>query len=128
MSARAPCEPDELLLPLTNPAATPLTNVQATLTTSTPGVAITHATASYGTIAGGATGAADRPFAFTVPASVPCGTILAFTLSVGSDGYLYFTCNQLNRQPQFHEGKDLRKPPYSLFRTRIDARPIQLSK
>jgi sugar lactone lactonase YvrE len=36
-----------------------------------------------------------------------------------SDGYLYFTCNQLNRQPRFHEGKDLRQQPYVLLRTRI---------
>jgi len=36
-----------------------------------------------------------------------------------SDGYLYFTCNQLNRQPRFHQGKDLRQQPYVLFRTSI---------
>jgi len=32
------------------------------------------------------------------------------------DGYLYFTCNQLHRQKQFHGGKDLRQQPYYLFR------------
>ncbi len=48
------------------------------------------------------------------------------TLSVASDGYLYFTANQLHRQPQFHQGKDLREKPYSLFRTRIDAKPVLL--
>jgi sugar lactone lactonase YvrE len=39
------------------------------------------------------------------------------TLSAtGSDGYLYFTANQLNRQKQFHNGKDLRQQPYAIFR------------
>jgi sugar lactone lactonase YvrE len=48
------------------------------------------------------------------------------TLSVASDGYLYFTANQLHRQPNFHNGKDLREKPYSLFRTRINAQPVLL--
>lgn len=39
------------------------------------------------------------------------------TLSAtGTDGYLYFTANQLNRQKQFHNGKDLREQPYAIFR------------
>lgn len=45
------------------------------------------------------------------------------TLSIGPDGYLYFTANQLNRQAGFHGGKDLRTKPYSLFRVRINAAP-----
>jgi sugar lactone lactonase YvrE len=48
------------------------------------------------------------------------------TLSVAQDGYLYFTANQLHRQPRYHEGKDLREKPYSVFRTRIDAKPVLL--
>jgi sugar lactone lactonase YvrE len=48
------------------------------------------------------------------------------TLSVAADGYLYFTANQLHRQAQFHEGKDLREKPYMLFRVRIDAKPVLL--
>ena len=39
------------------------------------------------------------------------------TLSAtGSDGFIYFTANQLNRQKQFHNGKDLRHQPYAIFR------------
>src|SRR5262249_41414489 len=39
------------------------------------------------------------------------------SMSATSDnGFLYFTANQLNRQKKFHEGKDLRKQPYSIFR------------
>lgn len=48
------------------------------------------------------------------------------TLSVAKDGYLYFTSNQLHRQAQFHEGKDQRVKPYSLFRIKIDAGPVVL--
>jgi sugar lactone lactonase YvrE len=48
------------------------------------------------------------------------------TLSVGTDGYLYFTANQLYRQAGFHEGRDLRRPPYQLLRVRIDAGPVLL--
>ena len=47
-------------------------------------------------------------------------------MSVASDGYLYFTANQLHRQAQFHEGQDLRVKPYTLFRVRIDAGPVLL--
>jgi hypothetical protein len=47
-------------------------------------------------------------------------------MSVASDGYLYFTANQLHRQAQFHEGEDLREKPYSLFRIKIDAGPVHL--
>lgn len=48
------------------------------------------------------------------------------TLSVGPDGYLYFTANQLHRQAGFHDGTDLRNKPYLLFRVRIDAGPVLL--
>ena len=42
------------------------------------------------------------------------------TLSLGADGYLYFTANQIERQAAFHNGQDLRKKPYVLFRLRVD--------
>jgi len=48
------------------------------------------------------------------------------TLSVGTDGYLYFTANQLHRQGGFHGGQDLRRPPYQLLRVKIDAGPVLL--
>lgn len=48
------------------------------------------------------------------------------TLSLATDGYLYFTANQLHRQARFHRGQDLRHKPYSLFRTRVDAHPVLL--
>lgn len=48
------------------------------------------------------------------------------TLSLAHDGYLYFIANQLHRQPQFNEGKDLRQKPYELFKVKVDGTPIAL--
>jgi sugar lactone lactonase YvrE len=48
------------------------------------------------------------------------------TLSVASDGYLYFTANQLHRQKQYQGGEDKREKPYGLFRVKIDAGPVLL--
>lgn len=48
------------------------------------------------------------------------------TLCLAQDGYLYFTANQLHRQPFFHGGKDLREKPYILFRVKVDAEPVYL--
>jgi sugar lactone lactonase YvrE len=48
------------------------------------------------------------------------------TLSVGTDGYLYFIANQLHRQAAFHEGNDLREKPYMLYRIQINAGPVLL--
>jgi sugar lactone lactonase YvrE len=39
------------------------------------------------------------------------------TMSVGNDGYLYFTENQLWRSPGYQGGVDRRVKPYVLFRT-----------
>jgi sugar lactone lactonase YvrE len=50
------------------------------------------------------------------------------TLSLGRDGYLYFTANQLHRQKRFHAGKDLREKPYVLFRVKVDGSPVLLAK
>ena len=41
------------------------------------------------------------------------------TLAI-QDGYLYITSNQLARQPSFNGGKDLRQPPYALFRVKLE--------
>lgn len=41
--------------------------------------------------------------------------------------YLYFMVNQLPRMARFQEGRDLRQPPYALFRVKIDAQPVQLA-
>ena len=48
------------------------------------------------------------------------------TMSLSDDGYLYVTSNQLHRQPTIHNGQDLRVKPYSLFRIKVDGRPVRL--
>ncbi len=48
------------------------------------------------------------------------------TLSVANNGYLYFTGNELQRQPSYHNDKDLRVKPYKLYRAKIDATPVLL--
>lgn len=48
------------------------------------------------------------------------------TMSVADDGYLYFTANELHRQPSYHNGKDLRVKPYRLYRVKVDAKPVSL--
>ncbi len=50
------------------------------------------------------------------------------TLSLAADAHLSFTANQLHRQAQFHEGKDLRQRPYGLCRVRVDARSVLLRR
>lgn len=48
------------------------------------------------------------------------------TLSLADDGYLYFTANQLERQPSMHGGVDLRQKPYVLFRIKTQSHPVRL--
>jgi sugar lactone lactonase YvrE len=48
------------------------------------------------------------------------------TLSLASDGYLYVTANQLHRQARFQNGRDMRKKPYTLFRIKLNAKPVLL--
>ena len=48
------------------------------------------------------------------------------TMSVGTDDYLYVTANQLEQQGSYHYGKDLRKKPYTLYRIKIDQKPVLL--
>lgn len=47
------------------------------------------------------------------------------TLSLADDGYLYFTANQIERQPVFHNGQDLRQKPYVLYRVKVNGTRIQ---
>jgi sugar lactone lactonase YvrE len=48
------------------------------------------------------------------------------TLSLAHDGYLYFTANQIQRQPIHTEGPDLRDKPYVIYRLKVDASPVAL--
>ena len=48
------------------------------------------------------------------------------TFSVATDHYLYFTANELQRLPSYHNGNDLRVKPYKLFRVKADGPPVLL--
>lgn len=48
------------------------------------------------------------------------------TIALAADGYLYVNANQLQRQASYHNGKDLREKPYSMFRIKVDATPVTL--
>jgi sugar lactone lactonase YvrE len=48
------------------------------------------------------------------------------TLSLAADGRLYFTVNQLHRQPDYQGGEDRRRPPYAVLRTPVDGTPVRL--
>lgn len=48
------------------------------------------------------------------------------TMSVATNGYLYYTANQLQRQANYHRGRDLRRRPFTLYRVRIDEKPVLL--
>ncbi|KAM3509521.1 hypothetical protein MY11210_006292 [Beauveria gryllotalpidicola] len=43
------------------------------------------------------------------------------TLSVGWDGFLYFTINQVHLMPSFYPGTDRRQHPYVLFKVQLPA-------
>ena len=42
------------------------------------------------------------------------------SMGIGSDGYLYFSCAQLNRLPQWTGGKDEVAYPFAVYRVKID--------
>jgi sugar lactone lactonase YvrE len=50
------------------------------------------------------------------------------TLSVAADGHIYYTVNQVHRQPAFQGGRDLRERPYAVMRTPIDGGPVRLRR
>jgi sugar lactone lactonase YvrE len=50
------------------------------------------------------------------------------SMSLGSDGFLYFTVNQLERQPSFHDGQDTRQKPYAILRARAGDAPMRATR
>ncbi|MFT3739271.1 MAG: L-dopachrome tautomerase-related protein [Breznakibacter sp.] len=41
------------------------------------------------------------------------------SLGIGTDGYLYFTCSQLQRLPQWNNGEDKTEYPYRVFKVKL---------
>ncbi len=81
-----PCEAFSLSIQLTNVGGAAATGVSATLASSTPGVTITTGASNYPNIPSAGSALNTTPFAFRVAVSVPCGTLLNFTLTVNFSG------------------------------------------
>ena len=82
-----PGETGALLLPLTNAGVVTATNVQATLSTATPGITVLQAgPLSYGNIAADATAVNLTSFTFRAAATFPCNGIANFTLTASYGG------------------------------------------
>lgn len=41
------------------------------------------------------------------------------SMGVGSDGYLYFSCAQMQLLPNWNNGQDLVKYPYQVYRVKV---------
>jgi hypothetical protein len=72
---------------LNNPGLLDATAINATLTSSTPGVTILNGSASYANlVATSGTGANTTPFSFSLSTFVPVDVIVSFTLTVNYSG------------------------------------------
>jgi subtilisin-like proprotein convertase family protein len=80
--AADPGEAVGLRVTLNNTGLAGVTAVSAVLSTSTPGVTIDQASASFPDLPAGGFGANTADYAFTVNESVACGTLINFTLQV----------------------------------------------
>lgn len=76
----------QLTVMLTNTGNATATNVQGNLATTTSGVSVTGATASYADIAPSGTASNTVAFVFKTNRSFVCGTPIAFTLTVSFAG------------------------------------------
>jgi subtilisin-like proprotein convertase family protein len=78
----APGDDLAILETLHNTGGATLTGLQATLTSSTPGVVVTQGSRSYPDILAGGNAAGTLPFMVHLGGSMACGTPLSFTLTV----------------------------------------------
>ncbi|HXG63635.1 MAG TPA: hypothetical protein VNO70_00920, partial [Blastocatellia bacterium] len=101
-NAADPGESVSMRLALGNASPVALNGATGTLTTTTPGVTVTAATAQFPNVAQGGAGESLAPFAFNIAGDVQCGAVIQFTLEVSSQGSvsrLPFTVDVGNRQP-----------------------------
>jgi subtilisin-like proprotein convertase family protein len=80
----APGDELAILETLHNGGGATLTGLQATLTSSTPGVVVTQGTRSYPDLPAGADAAGTLPFRVQLPSAMACGTPVHLTLTVSS--------------------------------------------
>jgi len=41
--------------------------------------------------------------------------------SISDDGYLYVSCSQINKQPDYNKGENKRTSPYTIYRLKLPA-------
>ena len=75
----------QLSVTLANTGAANASNVNATLSALTPGVAVVNASGAYGTINKGASSSNLAPFTFNIDGGLVCGKRIQFSLLVSSD-------------------------------------------
>lgn len=75
----------KLTIGISNDGCIADSNISATLTTATPGVAINQALSAYPGLPIGGSGNNVTPYAFTTESGFVCGTPIDFTLNVTSD-------------------------------------------
>ena len=80
-----------IYLAITNAAGVPLTGVNATLTTTTPGVVITSMQSPYPNVAANGRGTNTIPFQLTTLPSFNCGGSIDLTLTVTTAGGSFVT-------------------------------------
>lgn len=93
-NANASVEPGETIdqwVGLVNNGDGAAANLTATIATETPGVVMVQPSASYGTIAPGASATNFAPFQYRLAKSVPCGTLIEFTHVAQHTGEGMFT-------------------------------------
>jgi sugar lactone lactonase YvrE len=71
-----------------------------------------------------AVGRRDEDGTITIVGTDP-RLVWADTIAITADGWLYVSGAQVNRRPEYNEGRDLQHPPYAILRVRIDAGPAQ---
>lgn len=81
-----PCEEATVSIPVTNSGTGGATNVAMTVTTVTPNVVLTNASATYPNIAAGATQAPAVPLRLRLLRCASCSTTIALTTTITADG------------------------------------------
>lgn len=79
-------EVGDLTIPLENIGRSGLTGISATLSTSTPGVAVIVATRAYPPIASGGSAGPVAPFQISLAPAFPCGTDIQCRLDISAAG------------------------------------------
>jgi hypothetical protein len=49
-------------------------------------------------------------------------------MAIGPDDYLYVTTSQHDRRAEFHDGEDLRRKPYGVFKVFVGSEPVRAAE